>query len=72
LPIKFSTKYKSVIAFGSANEIDREEKEMALLKLIEKYSPEFLEEGKLYISRAKDATSVIKISIDHMTGKTIQ
>ncbi|MDU1538055.1 MAG: hypothetical protein E6902_00415 [Paeniclostridium sordellii] len=45
---------------------------MALLKLIEKYSPEFLQEGKLYILRAKDATSVMKISIEHMTGKAIK
>lgn len=58
--------------FGIATEIDGEEKEMALLKLIEKYSPEFLQEGKLYISRAKDATSVMKISIEHMTGKAIK
>ncbi|MBC6003216.1 pyridoxamine 5'-phosphate oxidase family protein [Paeniclostridium sp. NSJ-45] len=72
LPSKFSTKYESVIAFGIATEIDGEEKEMALLKLIEKYSPEFLQEGKLYISRAKDATSVMKISIEHMTGKAIK
>ena len=45
---------------------------MVLLKLIEKYSPDFLEEGKLYISKAKDATSVVKISIDYMTGKAIK
>ena len=67
LPSKFSIKYEIVIA-----KIDGEEKEMALLKLIEKYSPEFLQEGKLYISRAKDATSVMKISIEHMTGKAIK
>ena len=72
LPSKFSTKYESVIAFGSAIEIDGAEKEMVLLKLIEKYSPDFLEEGKLYISKAKDATSVVKISIDYMTGKAIK
>lgn len=72
LPSEFNTRYESVIVFGSAIEIDGKEKEKALLKLIEKYSLEFLEEGKLYISKAKDATSVVKISIDHMTGKAIR
>lgn len=72
LPSEFNTKYESVIVFGSAIGIDGKEKEKALLKIIEKYSLEFLEEGKLYISKAKDATSVVKISIDHMTGKAIR
>ncbi|MEG1312655.1 MAG: pyridoxamine 5'-phosphate oxidase family protein [Romboutsia sp.] len=71
LPSKFSTKYESVVIFGTAKEVYEEEKEVALLKLIEKYSPKFLEEGKVYISKAKDITNVVKIKIDHITGKAI-
>lgn len=72
LPDKFSTKYESVIIFGEAKIVDGEEKEVALLKLIEKYSEGFLEDGKMYIEKAKDATTVIKIDINHMTGKAIR
>jgi uncharacterized protein len=69
LPGKFSTEYESVMAFGTATKISGDEKEEALYELIKKYSPEFLEEGKAYINRAGDATTVIKIVMDHYTGK---
>ena len=72
MPSKFSTKYESVIVFGKAHKSQDEEKELALLKLIEKYSPNFLEEGKAYIEKAKDMTTVIKIDIEHLTGKSIK
>lgn len=71
LPESFSTKYESVVVFGTAWEVDYDEKELALLKLLEKYSPNFIKEGKEYISKAKNATSVIKINIEHITGKAI-
>lgn len=69
LPEKFDTKYKSVVVFGEACEITGDIKEAVLLKLVNKYSLDFLEEGKEYINNAKDRTSVIRIKIDHMTGK---
>lgn len=72
MPSKFSTKYESVVVFGKAHKSQDEEKELALLKLIEKYSPNFLEEGKAYIEKAKDMTTVIKIDIEHLTGKSIK
>lgn len=69
LPQEFATKYESVVIFGQANEVTDELKEIALLKLIEKYSPDFLEEGKQYIENAKAQTVIIKIDIEHVTGK---
>ena len=69
LPSEFSTKYKSVIVFGTASEAADDLKEPVLFELIKKYSPEFLEEGKKYIQKAKDHTKIIKIDIHHMTGK---
>lgn len=65
----FNTKYKSCIVFGEIFKVEDEEKEEALLALIDKYSPEFLKQGKKHISVAKDVTVVIKIEINHMTGK---
>lgn len=66
---KFSTKYESVVLFGRAAEIFDEEKENALQQLVMKYSPDFLEKGKKYIEDENHLTSVIKIEIEHITGK---
>jgi uncharacterized protein len=66
---QFTTNYESVVAFGTATEISGNEKNDALFGLIEKYSPEFLEEGKKYIQSDNKITQVIKISIDHISGK---
>jgi uncharacterized protein len=69
LPDKFSTEYESVIAFGSASIANTMEKKMALLEIIKKYSPDFIEEGNLYIEKAQDKTIVVKIEIEELTGK---
>jgi putative hydrolase of the HAD superfamily len=69
LPDKFSTKYESVILFGRAIEVFDSEKEVALLELIIKYSQEYIEKGKEYIKNASAKTKVIKISIEHISGK---
>ncbi|MBU5677085.1 pyridoxamine 5'-phosphate oxidase family protein [Alkaliphilus sp. MSJ-5] len=66
---KFTTKYKSVVVFGVASETDDDLKEGILFELANKYSPQFLVEGKKYIQSAKDKTKVIKIDINHITGK---
>lgn len=67
---EFSTKYKSVIVFGIASEVIDDLKETILIKFIDKYSHNFLAEGKKYIDKAKDHTKIFKIDIQHMTGKS--
>jgi uncharacterized protein len=69
IPSIFGTEYKSVIAFGIASEIDGSERYNALLWLLEKYSPEYVEEGKVYIEKHDKVTKVIKIRIESFTGK---
>jgi nitroimidazol reductase NimA-like FMN-containing flavoprotein (pyridoxamine 5'-phosphate oxidase superfamily) len=69
LPKNFSMRYESVVAFGNASEVLGDEKREALNELIEKYSPEYIEEGTAYINRAQEKTKVMKIEIDHITGK---
>lgn len=66
---KFDTNYKCVVIFGKAAEVTEQEKEDALLGFIKKYSSDFMEKGKAYVEKAKGATKVYKISIEHMTGK---
>lgn len=69
IPEKFSTKYESVIVFGTAAEVFEDEKNAALLEIINKYSPAYINEGKKYIKISGNATKVIKISIEHFSGK---
>ncbi|WML33199.1 pyridoxamine 5'-phosphate oxidase family protein [Clostridium sp. OS1-26] len=62
LPDKFSTKYESAIVFGRAAEVSDDEKNIAFLEILNKYSPDYIEQGKEYIQKASKATKVIKIS----------
>lgn len=69
LPSEFSTNYESVIIFGKANIVEGEDKMKVLMAIIDKYSKDFPVEGKAYIEKYKNLTKVVKISIDHMSGK---
>lgn len=69
LPEKFATEYESAVVFGVASEVFGAERYNALLWLLEKYCPDFIEQGKEYIEQKNQATKVIKIDIDHATGK---
>lgn len=69
LPSEFSTNYVSVVVFGVASEVLGTERYNALVLLLEKFSPEFLEEGKKYIEKKDKATKVFKIQIQHISGK---
>ena len=68
-PANFSTKYKSIILFGTVYEVSSSEKQEVLLAIIHKFSPEHLEAGKEYIEKAQDRTKVFKIKIEQITGK---
>jgi uncharacterized protein len=69
LPEKFGTEYESAVAFGVASEVLGQERYDALFWLLEKYCPNFLEEGREYIALKDKATKVFKIEISHVSGK---
>lgn len=72
LPDKYSMKYESVIVFGRAIEVNnQEEKVKTLIDLVKKYytDPEHIEKGKEVAAKFVDKTVVIRIDIDHLTGK---
>lgn len=70
LPEKFSTCYESVVVVGTAKEITEEKQKVAGLQaLVEKYSGDFMKEGKAYITSALAITSVIEITPIQVTGK---
>ena len=72
LPHKFTMTYQSALAFGQIIEVtDQQEKLTALLTLVEKYyhDPEDLAKGREYAAVSLDKTLVLRIDIDHLTGK---
>lgn len=69
LPDKFATEYESAVAFGVASEVGGSERYDALLWLLEKYSPDFIEEGRQYIEQMDKATKVFMIQVSHISGK---
>ena len=69
IPDKFSYRFESVVVFGRAEEVYDKEKEDALMALIQKYSSEFIEKGQEYVRKDGIKSRVIKINIEHITGK---
>ncbi len=72
LPEQFSTKYESVVVFGTASEVFDQEKQMALEGLLSKYSPNHYSEGLKYIGTLLEMTRVFGISIVSIAGKSGQ
>ena len=72
-PEKFTTTYKSVICFGKASILEKDEDKQAALELIVgKYSADYREGGLEYIKKMWDKTAVVQIDIEHMTGKGLE
>jgi nitroimidazol reductase NimA-like FMN-containing flavoprotein (pyridoxamine 5'-phosphate oxidase superfamily) len=69
LPDKFSVKYESAIVFGRAVEVCDNEKNMALSEILNKYSPDYFEQGQEYIQNSSEDTKVIRINVEHISGK---
>lgn len=70
LPEALTTKYVSVIAFGTAQCIKGEEKQSALVAVINKFSPDFIQNGMSYIEKNFEAVDIYKINIEHISGKS--
>ena len=66
---KFSTKYESIVVSGKIEEVFDDYKQIGLEGLLHKYSPNFLDEGIMYIERTAEKTKVFRISITNLTGK---
>lgn len=67
---KYTTLYRSVVVFGKA-EILTDESEMrtSVTALAEKYCPDFLDGIPTEVEREFDILCMIKINIEHMSGK---
>ncbi len=69
IPDKFSYRYISTIIFGRCIEVGGNEKEAILIAILKKYSGEFMEKGMKYLERDINVPKVMKINIEHITGK---
>lgn len=69
IPQRFTTTYESVLVFGKAEVADEAEKLEALKYIIERLSPGFEKEGIEYITKSSNATLVVKINIEGISGK---
>lgn len=69
IPEKFSTSYESVIVFGHAGQVYGQEKMAVLQALVNKYAPGHVIAGQAYVQKSGEQTVVVKITIEHMTGK---
>lgn len=66
----FTTHFRSVSIFGRARILAEDsDRRQALESLVEKYSPEFIKEGQLEITKEWNRVCLIEIKIEHMTGK---
>lgn len=70
----FDTNFNSVVIFGKAKEVIGREKKDGLIGLLNKFLNgnhfnQYKEEGIKYIDKALKRTKLIKIEIEHMTGK---
>lgn len=66
---EFVTNYESVMVFGKAEIAGDEEKRHALVLMVEKYSPDFKKQGLEHIDEDFNNACVVKIKIEHITGK---
>jgi len=67
---EFSTRFKSVVVFGRAEEVLGDEKNLGLRALIKRLAKDHVPAGEKYIEQARDKTRVFKIRVEHMSGKT--
>ena len=70
MPEKFNTQYRSVTVFGNICIVeDADEKRRAITAIAGKLSPDFPKEADDYIDRAFKNILILRLDIEHMTGK---
>ena len=66
---KFTTKFRSVIAFGKARIVEGEERQEAMKSFVEKYSGNQPEEAKQKEIAGCSESYEVAIDVEHITGK---
>ena len=69
-PEQFSTAYESALVFGRIIcDLPEEERRKALDLLVDKYSPDFKDISKTYISKSFHRTNILRLDMEHLSGK---
>jgi nitroimidazol reductase NimA-like FMN-containing flavoprotein (pyridoxamine 5'-phosphate oxidase superfamily) len=67
---RFQHQFASAIAFGTARILETvEEIKAPSLLILEKYSPDYIEDGKKYMEECRGQNLVVAIDIEHLTAK---
>jgi nitroimidazol reductase NimA-like FMN-containing flavoprotein (pyridoxamine 5'-phosphate oxidase superfamily) len=67
---KFHTDFLSAVAFGRARVVsDDAAKRSALVRMLEKFSPEHMEAGKKYMESDLHKAAIVEITIEHLSAK---
>ncbi len=70
VPEAFTTYFRSVIAFGRAAEVTEDDEKLRAIRLLNrKYAPGLEEKGENEIKKEWNILSIVRIGIEHMTGK---
>ena len=71
LPVQFFTTYESVLVFGRiVYDLPGEERRKALDLLVARYSPDFMDISKTYISKSFYRTNILRLDIECLSGKS--
>lgn len=70
VPEIFATNYRSAIAFGKAKEVENDAEKISIMRLLNnKYAPGLFDEGEREIQKDWNILTVIRIEVEHLTGK---
>ena len=70
VPEEFTTRYRSVIAFGKMRVLEGQEALEAINRLAERYNPQDLGAGRAReIEKSRNALCMLALEIEHLTGK---
>ncbi len=71
VPEQFSTEYECVIVRGRASRnLSADERKKALMMVVDKFSPQYREQGLAAIERSFARTEIVRIDIESVSGKT--
>jgi nitroimidazol reductase NimA-like FMN-containing flavoprotein (pyridoxamine 5'-phosphate oxidase superfamily) len=69
VPAEFTSNYESIMAHGTVEVVEGEDKRRGLRLLCEKYSPAFMEKALAHIEKEMSTCRVYKMKIENLCGK---
>lgn len=70
VPKEFTTYFRSAVVFGRASEVEDEAEKRRILRLLNtKYAPGLETAGDQEIEKEWKAVCIVKVEVEHMTGK---